>query len=93
MKLLVLILTQFISIPLFADYSINVSISEQRLYLLSDESIIRSYPISSSAYGEGQIENSLKTPLGKHEVKSKICLLYTSPSPRDATLSRMPSSA
>ena len=25
--------------------------------------------------------------------KDKICLLYTSPSPRDATLSRMPSSA
>ena len=25
--------------------------------------------------------------------KNKICLLYTSPSPRDATLSRMPSSA
>ena len=25
--------------------------------------------------------------------KHKICLLYTSPSPRDATLSRMPSSA
>ena len=25
--------------------------------------------------------------------KIKICLLYTSPSPRDATLSRMPSSA
>ena len=67
-----IILTQFISIPLFADYSINVSISEQRLYLLSDESIIRSYPISSSAYGEGQIENSLKTPLGAHEVKTKI---------------------
>ena len=27
------------------------------------------------------------------EEKSNICLLYTSPSPRDATLSRMPSSA
>ena len=26
-------------------------------------------------------------------VKKKVCLLYTSPSPRDATLSRMPSSA
>ena len=26
-------------------------------------------------------------------VKNIICLLYTSPSPRDATLSRMPSSA
>ena len=31
--------------------------------------------------------SSLPTALGK------ICLLYTSPSPRDATLSRMPSSA
>ena len=26
-------------------------------------------------------------------INSKTCLLYTSPSPRDATLSRMPSSA
>ena len=26
-------------------------------------------------------------------MKEQICLLYTSPSPRDATLSRMPSSA
>ena len=25
--------------------------------------------------------------------KTRVCLLYTSPSPRDATLSRMPSSA
>ena len=29
----------------------------------------------------------------KTEVKFEFCLLYTSPSPRDATLSRMPSSA
>jgi len=29
----------------------------------------------------------------KGKVKKLICLLYTSPSPRDATLSRMPSSA
>ena len=28
-----------------------------------------------------------------HVEKVRICLLYTSPSPRDATLSRMPSSA
>ena len=27
------------------------------------------------------------------KVQDNICLLYTSPSPRDATLSRMPSSA
>ena len=31
--------------------------------------------------------------INKLEVKYSSCLLYTSPSPRDATLSRMPSSA
>ena len=30
---------------------------------------------------------------GKLTAESIVCLLYTSPSPRDATLSRMPSSA
>ena len=30
---------------------------------------------------------------GKDDKATKACLLYTSPSPRDATLSRMPSSA
>ena len=29
----------------------------------------------------------------KKNILSSVCLLYTSPSPRDATLSRMPSSA
>ena len=31
--------------------------------------------------------------MDEHLAKSNVCLLYTSPSPRDATLSRMPSSA
>ena len=31
--------------------------------------------------------------LGKNFLQADACLLYTSPSPRDATLSRMPSSA
>ena len=35
----------------------------------------------------------LETKLKKCEDQQKACLLYTSPSPRDATLSRMPSSA
>ena len=35
----------------------------------------------------------LETPILKDFIKDKDCLLYTSPSPRDATLSRMPSSA
>ena len=32
-------------------------------------------------------------PVGSSEEETSSCLLYTSPSPRDATLSRMPSSA
>ena len=37
--------------------------------------------------------NKLINELSLEEVKELNCLLYTSPSPRDATLSRMPSSA
>ena len=40
--------------------------------------------------------NKLVDELGSDNVlfiNTNICLLYTSPSPRDATLSRMPSSA
>ena len=38
----------------------------------------------------GTFARALSAEAGR---KSKACLLYTSPSPRDATLSRMPSSA
>ena len=33
---------------------------------------MESFPISTSKYGEGSIENSFKTPLGSHEIKEKI---------------------
>ena len=58
--------------------------------LSSDDSVIvqsPTYPIHS--YGVVIAGAKLKSvPL-----KNNLCLLYTSPSPRDATLSRMPSSA
>ena len=47
-----------------------------------------------SLFRKETLENDLKFYFGenwKNEIN--ICLLYTSPSPRDATLSRMPSSA
>ena len=52
---------------------ILVDISQQRLFLLDNRGdLVISYPISSSLYGEGQIENSYKTPLGSHIIKEKI---------------------
>ena len=39
------------------------------------------------------VENLLKSVRIEARSSIKTCLLYTSPSPRDATLSRMPSSA
>ena len=58
------------------------------------------FGIKQHALFELQIEKAMiQTPMdpelsffwGLHQ--SLVCLLYTSPSPRDATLSRMPSSA
>ena len=51
---------------------IEVDISEQRLYLIENSLIKASYPISTSKYGEGSIENSFKTPLGKHSIKEMM---------------------
>ena len=39
-----------------------------------------------------QIKHFLQVT-GEREISSRVCLLYTSPSPRDGLLSRMPSSA
>jgi len=72
MKHFLSIFLSFLSFAVLGSYSIEISISKQRLYLFEDSKLIRSYPVSSSAYGEGQVENSLKTPLGMHIIKSKI---------------------
>ena len=72
MKYFAYIFLSFLSFSVLASYSIEISISEQRLYLFEKNKLMRSYPVSSSAYGEGQVENSLKTPLGMHMIRSKI---------------------
>ena len=46
--------------------------------------------ISRRFFKQSQLESYIGEEL---KVKLRDCLLYTSPSPRDATLSRMPSSA
>ena len=72
MKYFLLIFLSLLSFSVLSSYSIEISISEQRLYLYEENKLIRSYPVSSSAYGEGQVENSFKTPLGMHMIKTKI---------------------
>ena len=69
-KILTLLL--FSAITYAESAHIEVDISEQRLYLIEKNQIKASYPISSSKYGEGSIENSFKTPLGEHSIKEMI---------------------
>ena len=68
----VLTLMLFSVITYAENAHIEVDISEQRLYLIENSLIKASYPISTSKYGEGSIENSFKTPLGKHSIKEMI---------------------
>ena len=51
-----------------------------------DDNILR------EVVGDYTNDTKRKQELSESDI-DKLCLLYTSPSPRDATLSRMPSSA
>ena len=86
LKTFLIVLVFFINQYLLSEKYIDVDISQQRMYLFDNDKLIKSYPVSTSSFGEGQIENSFKTPLGKHVISELFgtCLLYTSPSPRDS---------
>ena len=51
---------------------IYVDINSQTLSYIVKGTVSRKYNISSSYYGTGSEANSLKTPLGKHEIYKKI---------------------
>jgi hypothetical protein len=51
---------------------IYVDISSQTLSYIVKGKVSKRYNISSSYYGTGSEANSLKTPLGKHEIYKKI---------------------
>jgi len=51
---------------------IYVDINSQTLSYIVKGTVSRKYNISSSYYGTGSEVNSLKTPLGKHEIYKKI---------------------
>jgi hypothetical protein len=50
---------------------IYVGIENQKLILINDGEIIKSYDISTSKQGTGNKNNSSKTPMGLHKIKSK----------------------
>jgi lipoprotein-anchoring transpeptidase ErfK/SrfK len=52
--------------------NIHISIRDQRLTLMEDETPIRSYPVSTSRFGIGTEEGSMKTPSGRFRVAEKI---------------------
>jgi lipoprotein-anchoring transpeptidase ErfK/SrfK len=51
---------------------IDISIREQLLRLKRGDDTLRTYPISSSRFGLGSEEGSMKTPVGKFRVAEKI---------------------
>jgi len=51
---------------------IDVSVRDQRLILTRDGEELRSYPISTSRFGIGTEEGSLKTPRGRFRIAEKI---------------------
>ncbi|MDQ3544902.1 MAG: L,D-transpeptidase [Verrucomicrobiota bacterium] len=51
---------------------LRISVPEQRLDLISGEEILDSYPVSTSRFGLGSEEGSMKTPLGKFKIGEKI---------------------
>jgi UDP-N-acetylmuramate--alanine ligase len=63
-------LVQFLTDP--RELYLVVSIETQTLLLCSDNTIVERYNCSTSRFGNGNRENSLKTPLGIHRIKEKF---------------------
>jgi len=52
--------------------SIHISVRDQQLTVKEDETAIRTYPVSTSRFGIGTEQGSLKTPTGRFRVVEKI---------------------
>ena len=93
----------FLTIVRFGHESENLLVSDNEgpidVFDLQSKTLTRSYLEHSDRItgidwaGDGQSFMSTSKDGTVRFYNKKSCLLYTSPSPRDATLSRMPSSA
>ena len=53
-------------------YAVVVDVSLQCLYLIRGDSVVHTYPVSTSKFGVGNRAGSNQTPLGTHQVCEKI---------------------
>jgi UDP-N-acetylmuramate-alanine ligase len=53
------------------DRYLVVSIEEQALFVCANDAIVERYDCSTSRFGNGMRENSLKTPLGVHRIRER----------------------
>ncbi len=51
---------------------IQVSVPDQELRLLEGETVVKTWPVSTSKYGLGNEEGSFKTPVGKFQVSEEF---------------------
>ncbi len=51
---------------------IRVSLEEQRLELLDDGTVVKTYQVSTAANGAGESADSFQTPRGRHVIRAKI---------------------
>ena len=51
---------------------IRVTLFDQRLELMEDGTVLRSYRVSTSRYGAGERAGSLRTPRGRHVVRAML---------------------
>ncbi|MBB5350026.1 phosphoserine phosphatase SerB [Haloferula luteola] len=64
----------------FPKLHLEVSIDHQRMDLFEDDQLLRSWPVSTAARGQGCQTGSLRTPTGRFVISEKIgegCALHT----------------
>lgn len=54
------------------DYILIINTTEQKMYLIKDDSLIDEYIVSTGKTGEGNQSGSNQTPLGYHKIVEKI---------------------
>ena len=84
---------KFVGVVAAVTLSKNYSNSKEVIIKGFSPTIKMDGAVHLTSYSEQKVETIVTQLLEDHNIKYKICLLYTSPSPRDRTRSRMPSSA